>query len=72
MKADDAFGPVVAKNVMRLREKAGYTRKDLSEEVGGSHSYIYHVEVSNKMPSLLMGLRIARALKVAPERLLEQ
>jgi transcriptional regulator with XRE-family HTH domain len=71
-KEDDGdFSGVVAKNVRRLREKKRMTRPELSDAIGGSHSYVYHVEELKKMPSLLMGLRIARTLGVAPERLLE-
>jgi transcriptional regulator with XRE-family HTH domain len=68
---DGDYSAEVAKNVKKLREKRRLTRKELSEAVGGSHSYIFHVEELQKMPSLLMGLRIARVLKVAPESLLE-
>ena len=59
----------VAKNVRELREKHRMTRKELSEAVGGSHSYSWHVEEMQKMPSLLMGLRLARVLGVKPEEL---
>ena len=71
MKDDDEFRVVVAKNVTRFREKARMSRKDLSEKIGGSHSYVYHVEEGKKMPSLLMGMRIAKALGIQPDRLLE-
>ena len=69
--ADRDFSNVVALNVRRLREKKRMTRPELSEAIGGSHSYIYHVEEMKKMPSLLMGLRIAMKLGVSPEKLLE-
>ncbi len=64
------YGEVVAKNVMRLREKARLSREDLSEAIGASHSYSWHLETKFKMPSLLMGLRLARVLGVKPEELL--
>jgi len=61
---------VVAKNVMKLREKANYSREELSDLIGASHSYVFQVEVRRKMPSLLMGLRLAKVLGVTPEGLL--
>jgi transcriptional regulator with XRE-family HTH domain len=68
----DGFSRAIAKNVKRLRTAKRMTQKELSEKIGGSHSYCYFVEVLEKMPSLLMGLRIAKALGVRPEDLLKK
>lgn len=66
------YGAVVAKNVARLREKRRLSREELSKAIGASHSYSWHLETKDKMPSLLMGLRLARVLGVKPEELLER
>lgn len=67
-----SFSKIIARNVKRLRTAKRMTQKELSEVIGGSHSYCYFVEVLEKMPSLLMGLRISKALGVKPEDLLKK
>jgi transcriptional regulator with XRE-family HTH domain len=54
----------------RLREKRGFTQEALAHEAGITSSYAGQVERGQRVPSLTVILKIARALKVDASELL--
>jgi len=54
----------------RLREKRGFTQEALAHEAGITSSYAGQVERGQRVPSLTVILKIARALKVDAGELL--
>jgi putative transcriptional regulator len=56
-------------HLRRLRQQFGLTQAQLAEIVGVSRQTINYVENGQYCPSTLLGLRIARALKVRMEDL---
>jgi transcriptional regulator with XRE-family HTH domain len=54
----------------RLREKRGLTQEALAHEAGITSSYAGQVERGQRVPSLTVILKIARALKVDAGELL--
>ena len=59
-------------NVRRLREKAGLQQAELADRVGISRAMICQIERSMKIPSLPVGVAIAKALGTTAEQLLEE
>jgi transcriptional regulator with XRE-family HTH domain len=54
----------------RLREKRGMTQETLAHEAGITSSYTGQVERGQRVPSLTVILKVARALKVDAGELL--
>ncbi len=61
----------VAENVKRIRAKRGLTQQALADLVGIHRIYVAQIEGATKTPSLEMLVKLAKALKVKPGRLLE-
>lgn len=59
-------------NVRRLREKAGLQQAELADRVGISRAMICQIERSMKIPSLPVGVAIAKVLGTTAEKLLEE
>lgn len=55
----------------RLREKRGITQEALAHEAGITSSYAGQVERGQRVPSLTIVLKIARALGVRPGELID-
>jgi transcriptional regulator with XRE-family HTH domain len=55
----------------RLREKRGMTQEALAHEAGITSSYAGQVERGQRVPSLTIVLKIARALGVRPGELID-
>lgn len=68
----DDWRSIVGGNVRRLRLSAGLTQEQLAFEANIDLTYVGGIERGRRNPSLLVMVRIARALKVEPERLLHQ
>lgn len=60
-------------NISYYRKLAGYTQEELAEEAGISRSYISALEAPNIIQSISLEMlfRLADALHVEPQRLLE-
>ena len=59
-------------NVRRLREKAGLQQAELANRVGISRAMMCQIERSMKLPSLTVGVAIAKVLGTTAEKLLEE
>ena len=59
-------------NVRRLREKAGLQQAELADRVGISRAMMCQIERSMKIPSLPVGVAIAKVLGTTAEKLLEE
>jgi transcriptional regulator with XRE-family HTH domain len=68
----DDWRSIVGGNVRRLRQIAGLTQEQLGFEARIDLTYVGGIERGRRNPSLLVMVRIAEALRVDPERLLER
>ena len=59
-------------NVRRLREKAGLQQAELANRVGISRAMMCQIERSMKIPSLPVGVAIAKVLGTTGEKVLEE
>ena len=62
---------LVGKNVRRLRLQKGMTQEELAFEAEIDLTYVGGIERGRRNPSLMVLVRIAKALGVQPTRLLE-
>ena len=53
--------------VLSLRKQKGVTQEELAENLGVSRQTVFAIEKGNYIPSLLLGLKIARFLKKSVE-----
>lgn len=63
---------IVGGNVRRFRQMAGLTQEQLAFEASIDLTYVGGIERGRRNPSLLVMVRIADALKVDPQALLER
>lgn len=63
---------IVGGNVRRLRQTAGLTQEQLAFEASIDLTYVGGIERGRRNPSLLVMVRIAEALKVDPQALLDR
>jgi transcriptional regulator with XRE-family HTH domain len=63
---------VLGKNVRRLRQQRGLTQEELAFEAEIDLTYMGGIERGRRNPSLLVITRIAKALWVAPAKLLTE
>ncbi len=68
----DDWRSIVGGNVRRMRQIAGMTQEQLAFEARIDLTYVGGIERGRRNPSLLVIVRIAEALKVEPESLLER
>ena len=61
----------VGSNVKRTRQARGWTQAELARRVGISRIYVTQIEGATKECSLMMLGRLAKALRVKPDALLE-
>ena len=62
---------LVGNNVRRLRLQKGMTQEELAFEAEIDLTYVGGIERGRRNPSLIVLVRIAKALGVQPPRLLE-
>jgi transcriptional regulator with XRE-family HTH domain len=60
----------VGRNVRRLREEAGLSQEKLALEADLDRTYVSGVERGVRNPTVTVVARIAKALKIAPDKLL--
>ncbi len=53
--------------VLSLRKQKGVTQEELAENLGVSRQTVFAIEKGNYIPSLLLGLKIARFFKKSVE-----
>jgi transcriptional regulator with XRE-family HTH domain len=63
---------VLGRNVRRLRQQKGLTQEELAFEAEIDLTYMGGIERGRRNPSLLVIVRIAEALSVAPAKLLTE
>lgn len=59
-------------NVRRLREKAGMQQAELADKVRISRTMMCQIEHGMKIPSLPVGVAIAKALGTTAEKLMDE
>jgi len=52
----------IGEKIRKLREKKKTTQKELADKVGVSQPFIAQVERNSRIPSIIIGKRIAEAL----------
>ena len=62
----------IGKNVRAYRKKLGYSQEELADVAGVHRTYMGAVERGEKNISALSLVKIAKALKVKPEKLLSE
>lgn len=65
-KSEDAE---IINRVEELRSQAGLSRQELADAVGVHYQTIGYIERGEYSPSLVLALRLARALSVSVEKL---
>lgn len=63
MKLHSSTDKKIARNVKRLREAQGLSAKALADRIGASRQYVYLIEDAQRVPSLTILTRIAKALR---------
>ena len=63
-------GEIFGETVRRLRTTARWTQEQLADAADLTTTYVGQVERGDKVPSLTVVLKLARALSVAPGELL--
>ena len=63
--------PIRSAIVRRFRKDYEWTQEDLADRAGLTTTYVGQVERGDKVPSLTVVLKLARALEVLPAELLE-
>jgi len=61
----------LAKNLISLRQSKGWSQEDLADEAGLHRTYVSGIERKVRNPTVTILERLAKALKVAPGRLLD-
>lgn len=59
----------VNNRVLELRQHLGLTQEDLARAVGVSRQTVIAIEKGNYVPSLLLGLKIARFFKTSVDKI---
>lgn len=62
----------VGKEIKKARIDADLTQKDLAKQTNLSSNYISQIEKDKKLPSLKTLFKIAKALRVKPEKLVKE
>lgn len=60
-----------AENVKRLREKKGISQYKLAENIGVSQSAIAQYEIGIKVPTIVIGVKLAKELGTTCEELIK-
>jgi transcriptional regulator with XRE-family HTH domain len=61
----------LAKNLIALRQAKGWSQEELADEAELHRTYVSGIERKVRNPTVLILERLAKALKVAPGRLLD-
>lgn len=59
----------ISNKVSKLRKGKGVTQEELAKAIGVSRQTVIAIEKGNYMPSLLLGLKIARFFKIPIEEI---
>ena len=70
--SDRGRGPVVARNVRRLRLERGLTQEELAARIRITRNYVGMIERQENSPTVAMLERIAKALGIEPARLFDE
>ena len=58
----------VSNNVINLRKQRGATQEEFAQSIGVSRQTVVAIEKGNYIPSLLLGMKIARFFKKTVEQ----
>lgn len=71
MGNSEAMAEHIVSNLRELRTRADLTQAQMAEAVGVTRQTIIAIEKGNYTPSILLALKLARALGVAVEELFD-
>jgi len=63
-----AFGKIIA----GLRQSSGFSQEELADRAAIHRTYVSQIERGLKSPTIVMLLRLAKALNTTPSRILRQ
>lgn len=59
----------LAENIKRLREEKGLTQAELASLVGVAQPAVAQYEMGNKVPTIIVGVQLAKRLNTTCEKL---
>lgn len=62
----------IGENIKTRRQSIGMTQEELARAVGTGRSMVAQIERGSKIPNMMLGRDIARALGCGMEKLLEE
>lgn len=62
----------IGENIKTRRQSLGMTQEDLASAIGIGRSMVAQIERGSKVPNMMLGRDIARALGCGMEKLLEE
>lgn len=62
----------IGENIKTQRQSLGMTQEELAREIGTGRSMVAQIERGSKIPNMMLGRDIARALGCGMEKLLEE
>lgn len=62
----------IGENIKTRRQAAGMTQEELARAIGTGRSMVAQIERGSKVPNMMLGRDIARALGCGMEKLLEE
>ena len=71
MSNSEAMAERIVSNLRELRTRADLTQAQMAEAVGVTRQTIIAIEKGNYTPSILLALKLARALQVPVEELFD-
>ena len=68
----DNVNPVLGRVITALRQSARLSQEELADRAGIHRTYVSQLERGLKSPTVVMLLRLARALDAAPSKIIRQ
>jgi transcriptional regulator with XRE-family HTH domain len=60
-------GKIIAQHLVKIRQKAGLTQRDLAKKLGREHSFVAHYELGQRRVDLAEFYWICTACEVSPQ-----
>lgn len=64
------MGRLVHQQIVEMRNKAGFTQRDLAKKLGREHSFVARIEQGERRVDIVEFYLICRACKVSPEKVI--